>query len=87
MKTNMPAVETVHRLLFRALLEMRSQGQEQKNKVVYHLADLFHTIVLDMEQAAERKCSYEEVLASLAERAREKGLDKWLGANLSDLNL
>jgi hypothetical protein len=51
--THRPAVETVHRLLFRALLEMRSQGHEQRNKLVFHLADLFHNVVLERENAAE----------------------------------
>ena len=83
--TQRPAVETLHRLLFRALLEMRSQGQEQKNKAVFHLADLFHNIVLEMENAAEGKCTYEDVWKALDERAREKGLDRWLAQNLADL--
>ncbi len=77
-----PAVEAVHRLLFRALLEMRSQGHEQKNKLVFHLADLFHNVVLEMENAAEGKCTYEDVLKGLEERAREQGLERWLRANL-----
>jgi hypothetical protein len=80
------AAETVHRLLFRALLEIRSQGQEQGNKLVFHLADLFHNVVLEMENAAEGECTYEEVLKFLEERAKEKGLDKWLSHNLADLN-
>jgi hypothetical protein len=80
------AVASVHRLLFRALLEIRSQGHEQKNKLVFHLADLFHSAVLEMENAAEGKCSYEEVLKCLTERAREKGLDKWLDVNLAAVN-
>jgi hypothetical protein len=79
------AIETVHRLLFRALLEMRSQGQEQKNKLVFHLADLFHNIVLEMENAAEGRSNYDEVLRLLEERASEKGLGKWLESNLADL--
>ncbi|HYT92593.1 MAG TPA: hypothetical protein VEL76_28010 [Gemmataceae bacterium] len=85
MKTNLSAAETVHRLLFRALLEIRSQGHEQKNKIVFHLADLFHNIVLDMKTAAEGECGYEEVLARLAEQAKEKGLERWLNSNLADL--
>ncbi len=72
------AVETIHRLLFQALLAIRSQGQEQKNKVVFHLADLFHNIVLEMAIAAEGKCTYADVLKCLEERAKEKGLDRWL---------
>ncbi len=82
----MPAVETVHRLLFRALLEIRSQGHEQQNKVVFHLADLFHNVVLEMQNAAEGRCTYEEVLKVLEERAKEKGLDKWFDQNLAGLD-
>ena len=72
------AAATVHRLLFRALLEIRSEGHEQKNKAVFHLADLFHTVVLEMENAAEGQCTYEEVLKLLEQRAKEKGLERWL---------
>lgn len=78
------AVETIHRLLFRALLEIRSQGHEEQNKVVFHLADLFHTIVLEMENAAEGQCTYEEVLNLLEQRAKEKGLDRWLNQDTSE---
>jgi len=85
MKTSqLSAVETIHCLLFRALLEIRSQGQEEKNKVVFHLADLFHTIVLEMKNAAEGRCSYDDVLRLLEERVKEKGLEKWLGHHLAD---
>jgi hypothetical protein len=84
--THPSAVETVHRLLFRALLEIRSQGHEQKNKLVFHLADLFHNIVLEMGNAAEGQCTYEGVLKALEERAKEKGLDKWFEKNLAELN-
>jgi hypothetical protein len=72
----------VHNLLFRALLEIRSQGFEQQNKLVYHLADLFHQVVLEMKNAADRHTTYEAVFQSLEQRAREKGLEKWLQARL-----
>src|ERR1700691_6085502 len=71
--TNKTAVELVHRLLFRALIEIRAQGHEQKDKLVFHLADLFHNAVLDMEAAAEGKLNYEDVLRQLEEKGhREK---------------
>jgi len=79
------AAETVHRLLFRALLEIRSQGHEEKNKVVFHLADLFHTVVLEMENAAEGRCTYEDVVKLLEQRAKEKGLDRWLSQEAVEL--
>jgi hypothetical protein len=80
------AIKKVHRLLFRALLDMRSQGGHQADKSVFHLADLFHSVVLEMENAAEGKCTYEEVLKYLEERAKETGCEKWLDANLAQLN-
>jgi hypothetical protein len=87
MKTDqVSAVKTLHRLLFQALLEMRAQGHDQGNKVVFHLADLFHNVVLEMEQAAQGDGSYEEVLHFLEQQAKEKGLTRWLDANLAKLN-
>jgi DUF1680 family protein len=79
------ASHTVHRLLFRALLELRAQGHKQRNKVVFHLADLFHTVVLDMERAARGECTYDDVMRDLRQLADEKGLRKWLDHNLAEL--
>lgn len=80
----MRAVETVHRLLFRGLLEIRGQGHDEKNKVVFHLADLFHTIVPEMKNAAEGRCTYEDVMKLIEKRAKEKGMDRWLSHNAPD---
>lgn len=68
----------MHRLLFHALLEMRSQGHETHNQLVYWLSDLFHAVVLEMERAAEGKASYDDVLELLRQRAVERGLERWL---------
>lgn len=76
--TNKTALELVHRLLFRALIEIRAEGHEQNNKQVFHLADLFHNAVLDMEAAAEGRLTYDEVLRQLEEKAKEKNCEKWL---------
>jgi Mg/Co/Ni transporter MgtE len=76
--TDKTALELVHRLLFRSLIEIRAQGHEQKNKLVFHLADLFHNVVLDMEAAAEGRLSYDEVLRQLEEKAKEKNCERWL---------
>lgn len=82
---NQSAVKTLHRLLFRALVEMRAEGHEQKDKLVFHLADLFHNIVLEMENAAEGEKSYDEVLALLIERASQRGLQRWLESALAQI--
>src|SRR5947209_20211955 len=83
--TNKTALELVHRLLFRAIIEIRAQGHEQKNKLVFHLADLFHNTVLEMENAAEGKTTYEEVLRLLEDKAKEKGCERWLSSALAQL--
>lgn len=85
--TNKTALELVHRLLFRALIEIRAQGHEHKNKLVFHLADLFHNVVLDMEAAAENKLTYNQVLHQLEEKAREKNCDAWLQAALTQVEI
>ena len=82
---HLSATELLHRLLYRALLEVRSEALEQKNKVAFHLADLFHNVVLEMQGAAEGRCSYDDVLRTLEERAREKGLEWWLDQNATEL--
>ena len=83
--SNAPALHTAYRLLFRALIEIRAQGQEHKNKVVFHLADLFHNLVLEMERAADGETTYEEVLRLLTEKAREKGCERWVQGALTEL--
>jgi hypothetical protein len=85
--TSKTALEIVHRLLFRALAEMRAQGFEHNNKVVFHLADLFHNVVLEMKDAAEGNATYEAVLRFLREKAKEKGCEKWLDSTLAELEL
>lgn len=83
---NDSAVKTLHRLLFRALIEIRAEGHDEKNKVAYHLADLFHNVVLEMENAAEGEKSYDDVLAILNERASERGLERWLKTTLASIS-
>src|SRR5216683_2898267 len=85
--TNKSALELVHRLLFRALIEIRAQGHEQKNKLVFHLADLFHNAVLEMEAAAEGRSNYEEVLRQLEQKAQEKNCERWLHAAVKEIEM
>jgi hypothetical protein len=85
--THKTALELVHRLLFRALIEMRAQGHEQKNELVFHLADLFHNAVLDLEAAAEGRLTYDEVLRRLEEKAKEKDCERWLQSALTQIEI
>ena len=83
----MTASKTVHRLLFQAILEIRNQSYGTGDKAVYHLADLFHHVVLQLEAVAEGKTNitYDDVLTFIKERAREKGCEKWVDDRISEL--
>jgi hypothetical protein len=80
MTTTKSAAEVLHRLLYRALIEIREQGRESGNKAVFHLAALFHTTALALGRVAEGKGSYDTVLHELEEKAAEKGIERWLRA-------
>jgi hypothetical protein len=77
----------VHRLLFDALTEIRDEGNTAGNKLVFHLSDLFHQAVLQMEQAAEGggSVSYETVLESLKNAARRKGCGDWIDRHIEQI--
>jgi hypothetical protein len=77
----------VYQLLFEALLEIRDRGLESNDKTVFHLADLFHNAVLQMEQVTENGSakSYDNLLAFIHERAKEKGCEAWVDARLEEL--
>lgn len=77
----------VHELLFRALLEMRQRGHDSGDKVTFHLADLFHNVVLQLEQAEPDAASgeFDQIFEFLRTRAREKGCEAWLDEQLQSL--
>ncbi len=79
----------VHQLLFQALLEMRQRGHDSGDSAVFHLADLFHNVALQLEQAGTQSESddYDEILAFLKQRAKEKGCDDWLRQQLDRIEM
>lgn len=70
--------DLIHKMVYYALIEMRHCGHESKDKAVYSLANLFHSIVLQMGRASRDEVSYEEVLESLKSKASETGCSRWL---------
>ena len=62
----MDARTTLHHLLYQALIDMRVAAYEQRPQPIFHMADLMHTLPLQLEQAAQGKCTYEEVLEPTA---------------------
>jgi isopentenyl diphosphate isomerase/L-lactate dehydrogenase-like FMN-dependent dehydrogenase len=77
------AAAIAHQLLFDALVEMRAEGYAQQNKVVFHLANLFHHAALDLKAATEGELTYDDVLRRLEARAGEIGCEQWLESALT----
>ena len=61
-----------------ATVKLRAEGHAQKSKVVFHLAHLFHRVVLDLKAATDGELTYNEVLRRLDARAGEIGCERWL---------
>jgi hypothetical protein len=73
--------------MFQALLDIRNQGYSTGDKAVYHLADLFHNVALQLEAVAEGNSdiTYDDVLTFIRQRAREKGCEKWIDDRVSEI--
>jgi hypothetical protein len=49
----MDSRELVSRLLYLALIEIRAEAHALQNPKVFHLADLFHNVPLQLERVAK----------------------------------
>lgn len=65
----------LHRLAYRALLDLRYEAYEAGNERVFGLADLFHNIPLQLESVHQGNESYEGVLAWLRQKAERRAGD------------
>lgn len=74
----MTSSDLIHESLFQALLEIRESASISGDKVSFHLAHLFHTVVARMKMAAAGETTYDDVLDALRDFARERGLEDWL---------
>lgn len=78
----MKTEEILHRLIYLALVEIRAEAYEIENKKIFAIADLLHTIPLQLERATKGEEEIENVLASLKEKADIKEMRKWLNIYL-----
>lgn len=78
-------IQIIHRLIYYAFLDIRESSREHKDKVSFHLADLFHSIPGHMQKAALGECSYHDVLLALRTRAQDKGCQEWLSDRIRQM--
>ncbi|NJL33331.1 MAG: hypothetical protein HC893_05065 [Chloroflexaceae bacterium] len=79
----MQSRELLHRLIYRALIEIREEAYRIQNKKLFHISDLIHNLPLQLERGIENK-SYDEILSTLQVRATEKGSEIWLENAIKD---
>jgi hypothetical protein len=85
----MDALNTTHRLLFQALLEIREEGRRVDNKPIYGLADVFHNVVLQLEAVAagNSKVTYDDILTFIKQHAKSRGWDKWVDERIREMEI
>lgn len=76
--------DLLYRLLYAALIEIRMDGYETNNRLVYLLADLVHNIPMQLERVDQADTSPEDIMQRLRERARRNGIEEWLDVRLAE---
>lgn len=74
----MQANEQVLRLLYQALIEIRAEAHESKDAKIFHLADLLHTVPLQLDAGEDA----EGFVKALRRRAQQKGIERWVTQSL-----
>lgn len=76
--------EILLRLLYQALLEIRLASLETGQNKLFHVADLFHNIPLQLSTHRTDR-DYSEVIDWLHMRADQKGMSGWLNQRMNDI--
>lgn len=69
--------EFLYKLLYQALIEIREESLSIKNKKIFHLSNLLHSLPLILNRV-KTDDEYKEVLSELEDRAEIDGLEKWI---------
>jgi hypothetical protein len=77
--------EIIYRLLYLALIEIRTEAYDIKNSKIFHLSDLLHNIPLKLERVLQGEGSYDEVMDWIQTRAQEKSCEQWLEKAVKDV--
>jgi hypothetical protein len=67
----------LHRLLYRAFLDIRIALVTGEAFPMFEVVDFYHNLPLAMDEAASGHRSYESVLSDLRERANHKRCRQW----------
>jgi hypothetical protein len=74
----------VHHLCYQALLDLRDEAHQTRHAQAFALADLFHTVPLDLVLVLQGQESDDQLLDQLHDRALQRGCNDWLEQALED---
>jgi hypothetical protein len=74
----------IHKILARALLDIRIAAHEQNSKIAFDLSDLVHNVPLQLERELKGNTDFTETLNWIRMRAEQKKLTKWLDAVVAE---
>jgi hypothetical protein len=72
-------------LLHRALIDLRVEGHTSENHVVFLLADLFHTVPLQLDRVDQGDLAPDEILSWLRRRAQGTLMEDWLNLRVPEV--
>src|SRR5690348_10214841 len=75
----------IYDLLHRALIDLRAEGHTTENQVVFLLADLFHTVPLQLDQVDQDEFTPDEILSWLRRRAQGTLMEDWLNLRIPEV--
>ena len=77
--------QQIYDLLYRALLDLRVEGHATQNQLVFLLADLFHTVPLQLHRVDEGELTPDDVLVWLRGRAQGTLMEDWLSLRVPEV--
>jgi hypothetical protein len=71
--------------MYRAFLDIRIAGYSQDSHTCFVLADVFHNVPLQMNQADKGVKSYADIVTWIEEKCEEKKCKTWFDNAISDI--
>jgi hypothetical protein len=77
--------EYILKLLYRAFLDIRIASYSQDSHTCFVLADIFHTVPLQMHQAENGEKSYADIVMWIQKKCEERSCTSWLDTASADI--
>jgi hypothetical protein len=77
--------QQLYRLLYFALIDLRAEGHDAENRLVFLLADLFHNVPLQLDRLDQGDLAPDDVLGWLRSRAHGTPMEDWFNLRMREI--